>query len=104
MTEEKNRAEDMEFELDQLRVDNVNLKNDANREQKAGTLFRQLYNRQQAAQVQSASEVETQTAPIDNYFLFSTIIKLVLAEHPHLKENVLTQNKYMDLFWKFFEF
>lgn len=30
----------MEFELDQLRVDNVNLKNDANREQKAGVLFR----------------------------------------------------------------
>mgnify|MGYP006102629809 CR=1 FL=1 len=32
MTEAKNRAHDMEFELDQLRVDNVNLKNDASRE------------------------------------------------------------------------
>ena len=49
MTEDKNRAQDMEFELDQLRVDNVNLKNDADREQKTGSLFRQLYNRQKAA-------------------------------------------------------
>ena len=59
MTEAKNRAQDMEFELDQLRLDNVSLKNDADREQKAGVLFRQLYNRQKAAQADGRREAET---------------------------------------------
>jgi len=27
-----------------------------------------------------------------------------LDDDPYLKENVLTEKKYMDLYWKFFEF
>lgn len=45
-----------------------------------------------------------QTDNLDSYFLFSQLLKTILDEDPSLKEKVLTQKKFTDLFWKFFEF
>ena len=45
-----------------------------------------------------------QTDNLDSYFLFSQILKTILDENPVLKTKVLTQKKFTDLFWKFFEF
>ena len=42
----------MEFELEKLRIDNIELENDRNREQKAGVLFRNLYNNLNANSVE----------------------------------------------------
>ena len=32
------------------------------------------------------------------------MLKLIFDETPQLKNNVLTQTKFTDLFWKYFEF
>ena len=93
----------MQFELEKLRIDNIELENDRNREQKAGVLFRNLYNNLNCSNIEIV-ESSCQTEPIDHYFLFSTLLRLVLADFPDLQENVITQTKYQDLFWNYFEF
>ena len=43
LTQQESKFNDMEFELEQLRMDNSLLKGDITREQKAAVLFRNLY-------------------------------------------------------------
>lgn len=92
---------DLLFELEQLRTDNLQLKGTVNKEQKLSKLLTQLYNKLKGRHFAEAS---VQTDNVDNYFLFSQILKAILDEEPRLRENILTQKKFMDLFWKFFEF
>lgn len=45
MNNQESRCNDMEFELDQLRLDNCMLNDDVNREQKTAVLYRNLYSK-----------------------------------------------------------
>lgn len=60
-----------------------------------------MYNKLKGKKFEDTS---IQTDNLDSYFLFSQILKTILDENPVLKTKVLTQKKFTDLFWKFFEF
>lgn len=101
-TEKESKVDELEFELDQLRIDNAELQTGLTREQKCAAIYSALYMRALGADLRQ--EVGTQTEVIDHYFIFSTLLRLVIEDDPDLKNYVLTETKYTDLFWKFFEF
>ena len=82
-------------------MDKVMLKNDAVTEKKKADMMHRLFNKNQNT---TFVDTGTQTGNYDNYFVFSTLLHLIMDEDPTLKDFVITENKYMDLFWKFFEF
>lgn len=47
---------------------------------------------------------QCQTDALDHYQLFMSLLRIIYEETPELRKNVLTQTKFTDLFWKYFEF
>ena len=82
-----------------LQLESFELRESKDAIEKLQQMFQNLYNKTHKEKAEGA----TQTDQLDHYAIFSMMLKEIMRVTPELRNAVLPQAKFMDLYWKYFD-